>query len=205
MESGKLYHLYTHANGFEDLFRCDDNYHYFLKRYDHFVSPVADTFAYCLMPNHVHFQVQIKTEPELIGFYKNQYPEKEQLDSTTLKGSKTLEEFVIRQFGHLFNSYTQAFNRMFGRRGSLFTHTFKRKEITDDSYQTNTICYIHGNPIYHGFVKNLSDWPWSSYQLILNDAPTFIKREQVLAWFGNRNEYEKIHQEAIKTKPDNDF
>ena len=39
------YHLYTHANGFENLFQSAENYRYFLKRYEHFIPAVADTFV----------------------------------------------------------------------------------------------------------------------------------------------------------------
>ena len=42
MEAGKHYHICTHANGFENLFQSAENYRYFLKRYEHFISPVAD-------------------------------------------------------------------------------------------------------------------------------------------------------------------
>lgn len=60
LESGFFYHIYNHANGREDLFLNDDNYNFFLKKYTFHISHVADTFAYCLMPNHFHFLVRIK-------------------------------------------------------------------------------------------------------------------------------------------------
>lgn len=31
LEPEKVYHLYTHANGSENLFRSDENYYYFVK------------------------------------------------------------------------------------------------------------------------------------------------------------------------------
>ena len=55
-----FYHIYNRANGNEKLFASDDNYIYFLKQYNYYISPIAKTFAYCLMPNHFHFLVQIK-------------------------------------------------------------------------------------------------------------------------------------------------
>ncbi len=61
LESDKYYH----ANGKEDLFLNDDNHHFFLKRYANFINPIADTFAYCLMPNHFHFAIRIKSEEEI--------------------------------------------------------------------------------------------------------------------------------------------
>ncbi len=201
MEPRQLYHLYTHANGFENLFRSEENYRYFLFRYEHFIAPVADTLVYCLMPNHIHFLIQIKTEEEIEATFSNLQGFK------NLGGFDPLEKRISQQFSNLFNGYTKAFNKMYSRKGSLFIPNFKRKEITNDSYITNIICYIHGNPIHHGFVKNLTDWPWSSYQAILNDTPTFINRDEVLKWFGNRNEYEKIHLQPVevKTTLDMDF
>jgi len=57
LEVEKCYHIYNHAVGNENLFRCDENYRYFLKKYAEHISPIADTFAYCLMPNHFHLSV----------------------------------------------------------------------------------------------------------------------------------------------------
>lgn len=63
----RMYHIWTHANGSEDLFRSEENYQYFLKRYAKYIHPIADTFAYCLMPNHLHFMVRIKKQGVLLG------------------------------------------------------------------------------------------------------------------------------------------
>jgi putative transposase len=182
MEPGKLYHIYNHANGFENLFRTDENYRYFLKRYAHFISPVADTWVYCLMPNHLHFLVQIKEENEIAETFGK------------FQTFQKLEARISKQFANLFSSYTQAFNRMYDRKGSLFIPNFKREEITDDIYISNVIVYIHRNPVHHGFVKNMADWPWSSYLAMLTDKPTALKREEVLKWFGNLEEFLKFHQ-----------
>ncbi len=198
MEPGKCYHLYTHANGSENLFRSDENYRYFLERYNHFANPVCHTFVYCLMPNHIHFLVRVKTEPELTEIRKCKYPDKEVSEPGNLQ---TLELYVIQQFSHLLNGYTQAYNKMYNRRGGLFIHSFKREEITDDDYFTSVIVYIHSNPIHQGFVKNLSDWPWSSFHTMLSDAPTTLQREEVLKWFGNKEEFITFHQQRQKQKP----
>ena len=60
LSPGNTYHIYNHANGFENIFENEGNYVYFLKKYAEFISPIADTFAYALMPNHFHFLVRIK-------------------------------------------------------------------------------------------------------------------------------------------------
>ena len=66
-----FYHIISRANGNEKLFLTDDNYRFFLQRYDKYISPIADTFAYALLPNHFHFLIQVKSYAELLAFYKN--------------------------------------------------------------------------------------------------------------------------------------
>ena len=38
MSPGRTYHLYPHTNGSENLFRSDENFRYFLKRYKEFTN-----------------------------------------------------------------------------------------------------------------------------------------------------------------------
>jgi putative transposase len=195
MEPGKLYHVYTHANGFENLFRSDENYRYFLKRYKHFITPIAATWVYCLMPNHIHFLVEVKMEAEIESTFKSSKVYKPK--DTNLGGLSETEKRISKQFSNLFNSYTKAYNKMYQRRGSLFIPNFKRAEVTTEDYISNIIVYIHRNPVHHGFAKSMADWAWSSYQAFLTDTPTELKREEVLKWFGNREEFLKFHQLEI--------
>lgn len=55
LEYGLYYHIYNRRNNRETLFRIPRNYHYFMELYAKHISPIADTFAYCLLPNHFHF------------------------------------------------------------------------------------------------------------------------------------------------------
>jgi hypothetical protein len=50
LEPGCLYHIYNYAVGADKLFLSEDNYNYFLRRYEHFVPAIADTYCYCLIP-----------------------------------------------------------------------------------------------------------------------------------------------------------
>jgi len=63
-----VYHIYNCANGTENLFREERNYHFFLEKYFKYAHPIAETFAYCLMPNHFHIMVRIRSEEDLTGF-----------------------------------------------------------------------------------------------------------------------------------------
>jgi len=60
-EPNTVYHVYNHGDAEDQIFREDTNYAFFLKRYGKYIPPIADTYAYCLMPNHFHLMVRIKS------------------------------------------------------------------------------------------------------------------------------------------------
>jgi putative transposase len=172
---GKTYHIYNRGINRSNLFFSAENYRYFLKLYAHHVAPVVDTFAYCLMPNHFHFLVKVH-EPDLTGF-KN------------LSGLKPPSQ----HFSNLFNAYTKAINKRYGRTGALFQRPFGRIEVRQDGYFLNLITYIHRNPQTHGFVDDFRAWDYSSYHAILADKPTRVAKTAVCDWFGSRQQYIEHH------------
>lgn len=194
LQPDSFYHLYNHANGTENLCKTKENYRFFLQQYGLFTQEVLDSYAYCLMPNHFHFLVKVKSEESLASFWMKKFPNK------TLQGHKPLEELVARQLAHFFNSYTQSFNKMFDRKGSLFMPRFKRKRIESDLYLTRVVHYIHANPVHHGFVKEIHDWPYSSYHAFLSSKPTKLQREYVLHWFGGVSGSEEFHKQKVDPK-----
>lgn len=182
------YHIYNHANGSENLFRTDENYRYFLRKYSDYIYPIAETYAYCLMPNHFHLMLKIRGEEDVLNFFR--------MGNSTLQGFKTLEELsnlVSKQFSHLFNGYTQAYNKMFDRKGSLFIPRFKRKPIENDNYFTQLIAYIHLNPVKHGFCKDLMEWEHTSIHAYYSDKASKLNRSYLKEWFGNKEELIKFH------------
>ena len=60
LEYGHFYHIYNRGIDSCNLFRKPENYEYFLAQYDKYISPVADTYAWVLMPNHFHLLVRVK-------------------------------------------------------------------------------------------------------------------------------------------------
>ena len=203
LKSDKFYHIYNHGVGNDSLFFNNDNYIYFLKKFAEFVSPIANTYAYCLMPNHFHFLVQIKSEEEVFQFLKqsNKLPDEE----ITLTGFKTLSGGITevdffslhigKQFSNFFNGYSQALNKQQKRKGTLLTRSFKRKEITSSEYLISLIQYIHLNPVQHGFVEKVLDWKHSSYPSLMSDKPTQLKRKEVIELFGDIENFKFCHQQ----------
>lgn len=183
LEKGKYYHIYNRGNNGIDVFFDTDSYYHFLKLYDKYISPIADTYAWCLLKNHFHFLVYIRLDNEI---------EFEKLEYSTVEKPKILEP--SKQFGHLFNAYTQAINKKFNRTGALFENPFERKQITSDKYLNNIIYYIHNNPVQHGFVKQMGLYPWSSYDSILSNKPTKLKRSEVIDLYGSIEEFQNYHQ-----------
>jgi putative transposase len=183
MEFSEYYHIYNHSNGNENLFQCTENYKFFLKKYAQFIHPICKTYAYCLMPNHFHLLIKTRDIEEVKLLLKNEI----EID--------VLSKVISKQFSNFFNSYTQAFNMIYNRRGSLFMKNFKRKQVVSESYFVNLIQYIHSNPIHHGFVQSIEEWDWSSYQSLLSDKKSLLEREIVLEWFDGRDGFLKFHQQ----------
>lgn len=186
MESDKIYHIFNHANGRENLFEEEENYRYFLQQWEKYISPIAETYAYCMMPNHIHFLIRILPEAEV------------KLNIPTFGKFQTFQKLYSKQFANLFSSYTQAFNKRYHRRGSLFMPNFKRKEVTDEKYFKQLVIYIHRNPIHHGFCSNLLDWKFNSYQSYLSENETRISKNLVLQQFDDKKNFMACHQNEIE-------
>jgi REP element-mobilizing transposase RayT len=186
LEKGNYYHIYNRGNNSIDVFFDAESYYHFLRLYDKYISPIADTYAWCLLKNHFHILVYLRMDNEI---------EFEKLEYSTIVNLKVIEP--SKQFGFLFNAYTQAINKKFNRTGGLFEKPFERKLITSDSYLKNIIHYIHNNPVQHGFVKQMSLYPWSSYDSIISDKLTKLKRKEIIAIYGGKDEFIEYHNNNL--------
>jgi hypothetical protein len=203
------YHIYNRGVNGENIFFQERNYQLFLNLIERHVSPVADVFAFCLLRNHFHLSVRIKSEKEIVETGKtlrvspmNTRQTKQGNSANHEKGQvrKPLgSKYVSDHFSNFFNAYAKTINKAYGRTGSLFQHPFGRVPITTDRQFWNVIAYIHQNPQKHGFVKDFRDWKYSSYGVILtpNRKPIVIKREEVMKWFGTRDDYLALHRQWV--------
>lgn len=191
--SGNAYHILSRAIGNEKVFIEEENYRFFLSRFDKYISPVADTLCYNLLPNHFHFIVEIKSEEDLLPLFLTK-------KKSSQKDEDWQPDFVMQQFSNLLNSYTKSFNKKYNRKGGLFIDRLKRVQIKNDNQYSSTIFYVHRNAVHHGYCSGISDWKWSSYKLILSKTPTKIKRDLVLEWFGSEEAYLEFHSQPIYLK-----
>lgn len=67
-----IYHVFNRGINGINIFIEDKNYTYFLEKYDKYLSPIADTFAYCLLKNHFHIALKIISTEKLLEFYLQQ-------------------------------------------------------------------------------------------------------------------------------------
>src|SRR5215211_7432633 len=213
------YHIYNRGVNGEDIFVQERNYDLFLRLFEKHLIPVADLFAYCLLRNHFHISVRIKSQEEILETKKTlrvssnnpiktlkvstpntkhnvQEPFPNPGDSSRGK-PLGFESYASRQFSNFFNAYAKTINKAYGRTGSLFQHPFGRVPITTDQQFWNVIAYIHQNPQKHGFVNDFRDWKYSSYGVILGEKPTVIKRNEVTNWFGTKDNYLSLHNQWV--------
>jgi len=186
------YHIYNRGNNRENLFLEKRNYPYFLSLYARHIEPIADTYAYCLLRNHLHVSLRIKTEEEYLKQTSRVLETREVLKPKKFNPSQA--------FSNLFNAYAKAINKGYGRTGSLFEERFGRIPVTKDSYFTNLIFYIHYNPQKHGFVGDFRDWEWSSYHALVGTGQTKLKRDEVLNMFDGLRGFEEFHQGMVDEK-----
>jgi REP element-mobilizing transposase RayT len=182
IKEGRYYHIYNRGINSGDLFFENENYLHFLRLYDKYIDPIAETYAWCLLKNHFHLLVYIKNQEEI---------DPKLLSYSTVEKPKMIN--ASKQFSNLFNAYTQAINKRHNRTGSLFEKNFKRKQIINKKYFQNMIFYIHNNPVSHGFADKIFDYPWSSYLSILSNKPTKLKRERVINMFENVDNFKYYH------------
>jgi putative transposase len=184
LEPEGVYHVYNRGINGAEIFSSRDNYRYFLQQYTLYLGDFVDTYAYCLMNNHFHLLIRVKeTIPVSNG--------------TLEVGIHSVNRLVSKQFGKLFSSYTQAYNKTCLRTGALLERPFKRKLVKTESYFSTLLFYIHANPQLHGVMPDFRKYAHSSYRSHIDtQRPTRLDRTSVLDWFGGVEAYCQAHADA---------
>ncbi|ALR31610.1 transposase [Chryseobacterium sp. IHB B 17019] len=178
-EFESVYHVFSHVNGKEFIFREETNYQFFLKQLDKYIIQIADIYAYCLLPNHFHLLLRFKN----------------------IEGINVEDEhqFLMKNFGNFLNSYAKAFNKKYNRKGALFLNAVKRKKISDEKYLLKVLHYIHNNPINHGFVNKVDQWKHSSYNSYLNlEKESKLNRMEIMQYFDSLDVFKNYHQSNVE-------
>ncbi len=187
LEADKFYHIYNRGNNKQPVFYSEKNQRYFLDKYTQYMESYLDTYAWCLMPNHFHFLVKLKSVEEIRIAAKQDFQNQNIIESI-------VEHPVSERFRRFFLGYSKAINKQQQSTGSLFQKNFKRKFVDNDEYAKQLVCYIHNNPVHHGFVNYCSEYLWTSFHSFLSSGVTKIKRDIVLDWFNGRDNFIQVHK-----------
>jgi REP element-mobilizing transposase RayT len=175
LEPDNYYHIFNHAVSNRQIFLEERNYEFFLSKYVKYINPYVDTFAFCLLPNHFHFLIKPIEQPNP--------PE--------------VASGLSNRFKNFFNSYSQSFNKTYKLRGSLFEPRFKRRKLESKNDILNCVLYIHLNPIKHRLANDLQEWKHCSYTGFSKEKFTFIKKDEVIDWFDDLDNFNFMHQKKL--------
>ncbi|MBP8119603.1 MAG: transposase [Burkholderiales bacterium] len=157
--AGALYHVTSRGDGREDIYLTDDDRVAWLVT----LAQVCERFnwvchAYCQMTNHYHLVVETP-------------------DANLSKGMRQLN-----------GVYTQLFNRRHQRVGHVFQGRFKAILVEKDHYLLELARYVVLNPLRARMVRQLDNWPWSSYLATCGKAPKpdWLQCDFILSQFANQ-------------------
>jgi REP element-mobilizing transposase RayT len=181
------YHVFNRGNGKNDIFLEPQDYGIFVHRITENLFPENEAvknpspldlkykrkilptgafslICYCLMPNHFHLLIR---------------------QNGDLKISKFIQK--------LCTGYAKYFQKKYEHNGHLFQGTFKAILIENESYLMWLSAYIHQNPATAGIVKNLEDYPYSSYlDYIGKRNSDLCEKNVILDKFKNVDDYKKF-------------
>ena len=176
----QYYHIYNRGAHKKSIFQEEENYIFVLQKVQRYRQQFSlAIIAYCLMPNHYHFLVRQDKE----------------------HAAGLLPQRV-------FNSYTKAFNKRYGRSGTLFEGPYKVIHVQEQRYLLHVCRYIHANPVKDGIISNLENWPFSNYlEWVGLRSGTLVDRAFVQEYFPDPKRYrdfvlEYLRERALPEKVD---
>lgn len=154
--AGGLYHVTSRGDRREDIFLDDADRLAWLELFDQTCRRFNWVcHAWCLMSNHYHVVVE------------------------------TIEGNLAQGMRHLNGVYTQTFNRSHRRVGHVFQGRYKAIIVEKDGYLLELARYVVLNPVRARMVKDVADWPWSSYAAMTGGqaAPDWLQTDWILGQF----------------------
>lgn len=130
------HHILNRSNNKEIIFSRDENFIFFLREVKKYKEKFKiKIYHYCIMPTHYHFLLEPSTFESLAKFMQA-----------------------------LMLVYAQYVQREYNRIGHIWQERYKSSVVEKEDYFNRCSYYIENNPRRAGLVKDLKDWPWSSYQ-----------------------------------------
>ena len=133
--TGNYYHLYNRGRSRLPICHDANDYRDILTRLKRYSRKYQITvIAYVLLPNHYHFLVRQDNAPRA-----SLLPQR------------------------IFNGYSKTYNRKYNHSGTIFQGPVQGRHVHNEAYLRHLCRYIHANPVRHGLVATLDEWPYSNY------------------------------------------
>jgi len=168
---GEAHHVTQRGNRRERVFFEDADY----RAYRFLIGEAARAsgvavWAYCLMPNHVHFVMVPRDEDGLRA-----------------------------TFAEAHRRYTARINARHQWTGHLWQGRFS-SIVMDEAHLWSAVRYVTLNPVRAGLVKRAGDWPWSSARAhlagcddgVATTAPMLERVENFAAYLAEDDDAEAI-------------
>ena len=106
-----------------------------------------DIEAWVLLPDHLHCIWRL---PEGDADYANRWA--------------SIKRYVSKRCGHLLaHDAALIESRLARKESAVWQRRFLEHQIRDESDFARHIDYIHYNPVKHGYVERVADWPYSTF------------------------------------------
>jgi len=177
-----FYHVYARGHSGGRLFRDEQDFLYFLKLLERYLAPdevksrygesypnfynKVELTAYCLMPSYFHILVYQYQPGALSAFMRS-----------------------------LMTSYSRYFNTKYKRSGSLFESRFRASLISDTTYVSHIVRYIHMLPP-HWHEYEYSSSPYYLQRLEVS----WLRPQRILCLFPNLNECRSFMEDYKENK-----
>ena len=169
LEAGAMYHVYNRGNNSQPVFLNPCDYHSFLERWERFIWPVAETFAFCLLENHFHAAIRIRDSVI-------------RPDTGEMVPLQPVE--IRAQFQRFFTSFAKSQHLRNDTNGAVFKRRFQRSQILTEDHFKRIIAYILLNPQKHRISGDSRIYPYSSYRFLDCRPPDFLAQDELVRLFG---------------------
>jgi putative transposase len=112
-----------------------------------------ETIAWVLLPDHLH---TIWRMPENDANFSLRW--------------SLIKQRVTRQCADEVSEAARTQSRQERREGRLWQRRFWEHMIRDDTDLRHHVDYIHYNPVKHGYVTRVADWPYSTFHRYVGDG-----------------------------------
>jgi len=113
-----------------------------------------EVVALCLLPDHIHCIWKL--------------PEDDR--DFSLRWSRIKSGFTRRYLNFGGEECIQTFSRNIKRERGVWQRRFWEHQIRDVEDLQRHVDYVHYNPVKHGLVEQVEDWPWSTYHRYVREG-----------------------------------